>query len=108
MPAAKNTFEDFKGVKLSEKYDYDPDKHKYAQEPPKAGVGKGTAGRTDKQAAKPDANKKGANQQDSDDGDDPDDDSGDEEVDIHQLKKKILKVAMTHAENLRSRQRRRR
>lgn len=84
--------DEFRGVKVSGKYDFDPDRNKYAQEPPKAGANKAKA--MDK---KSDANQLAQNtnnsqaDQDGDDDDDEDDDD-DDQMDINEIKKKILKV----------------
>lgn len=94
---SKNTYDDFKGVQLSNKYDFDPDKHKYAQEPPKAGAGKNAA-KTDTAVKKTDAAKT-ANQKVDDH--DPNDDTDSEEIDVNAVKKKVLKVKLNHEEQRR-------
>lgn len=75
---------------MSNKYDFDPDKHKYAQEPPKAGAGRVT-NKNDTAAKKTDA---AQNPNLKTDQIDQDDDTESEEIDVHAVKKKVLKVEL--------------
>lgn len=84
----KNTYDDFKGVQLSTKYDFDPDKHKYAQEPPKAGAGKNT--KKDEGTAKKTDGQKSPNPK-LNNGQDQEAESESEEIDVNEVKKKVLK-----------------
>lgn len=91
MPPGKNTYDDFKGVKLSDKYDYNPDRNKYAQEPPKAGAGKTAANKNADSSNKNDGSKN-PNQKNDNDDDDDDDGLDSEDVDVEAAKTNHLKV----------------
>ena len=82
--------EEFKGVKLSDKYDFDPDKIKYAYEPPKAGTGKGGAKGVSNNNHT--ATHKNADHAHHVDDEHEADDDDEEEMNIDEIKRKILKV----------------
>ena len=88
----KNTIEEFKGVKLSSKYDFHPDKLKYAEEPPKAGANKKDNADNQKAADKTAAQAKATVNDGEDDVVESEDD---EELDLDDIKRKHLKVGPT-------------
>lgn len=85
----KNTIEEFKGVKISEKYDFNPDKVKYAEEPPKAGANK----KDNSSNQKTQAEKAIAQKAIEDEKRDEVDSVEEESLDLDAIKKKHLKVA---------------
>lgn len=88
MPT-KNTIDDFRGVKISEKYDFAPNRNKYAEEPPKAGGNRGSKKHSNKNSTTNQRSKKEVN----DEGEEEDDEEEDEEsLDVDEIKKKVLKV----------------
>ena len=87
MPT-KNTIDDFRGVKISENYDFSPNRNKYTEEPPKAGGNKGSKKPSKRNSATNQRSKKEVN----DEGEEEEEEEDEESLDVDEIKKKVLKV----------------